>query len=111
MAYGSTQGDAGTLRVGTYQSVGIRVLPDVAARVAETPPDLRFEIHEAGCDLELLDRVHHGELDVAFCVLPAPETRSRPRTCSRIPTGSSCRPARRCSKTGRSRSRPWARCP
>src|SRR5918999_6011081 len=25
------QGDAGTLRVGTFQSVGIRVLPDVAA--------------------------------------------------------------------------------
>jgi molybdate transport repressor ModE-like protein len=67
------QGDAGTLRVGTYQSVGIRVLPSVAARVAETHPDLRLEIHEAGCDLELLDRVQHGELDVSFCVLPAPE--------------------------------------
>jgi DNA-binding transcriptional LysR family regulator len=66
------QGEAGTLRVGTYQSVGIRVLPGVAARVAETHPDLRLEIHEAGCDLELLDRVQHGELDVTFCVLPAP---------------------------------------
>lgn len=67
------QGDAGTLRVGTYQSVGIRVLPDVAARVAETHPDLRLEIHEAGCDLELLDAVQHGELDAAFCVLPVPD--------------------------------------
>jgi DNA-binding transcriptional LysR family regulator len=67
------QGDAGTLRVGTYQSVGIRVLPGVAARVAETHPDLRLEIHEAACDLELLDQVEHGDLDVAFCVLPAPE--------------------------------------
>ena len=67
------RGDGGTLRVGTYQSVGIRVLPGVAARVAETHPDLRLEIHEAGCDLVLLDRVQHGELDVAFCVLPAPE--------------------------------------
>jgi DNA-binding transcriptional LysR family regulator len=66
-------GDAGTLRVGTYQSVGIRVLPDVAARVAETHPDLRLEIHEAGCDLDLLEGVQHGELDVAFCILPAPE--------------------------------------
>src|ERR687896_599033 len=63
--------DVGTLRVGTYQSVGIRVLPEVAARVAETHPDLRLEIHEAGCDLDLLDRVQHGDLDVAFCVLPA----------------------------------------
>jgi DNA-binding transcriptional LysR family regulator len=67
------QGEAGTLRVGTYQSVGIRVLPGVAARVAETHPDLRLEIHEAGCDLELRERVQHGELDVTFCVLPAPE--------------------------------------
>src|SRR5918999_711989 len=67
------QGDVGTLRVGTYQSVGIRVLPEVAARVAETHPDLRLEIHEAGCDLDLLDRVQHGDLDVTFCVLPAPE--------------------------------------
>jgi DNA-binding transcriptional LysR family regulator len=67
------QGDAGTLRVGTYQSVGIRVLPAVAARLAETHPDLRLEIHEAGCDLDLLDLVQHGELDVTFCVLPAPE--------------------------------------
>jgi DNA-binding transcriptional LysR family regulator len=68
------QGDAGTLRVGTYQSVGIRVLPGVAARVAETHPDLRLEIHEASCDLDLLDQVQHGDLDVAFCILPAPES-------------------------------------
>lgn len=53
--------------------MGIRVLPGVAARVAETHPDLRLEIHEAGCYLELLERVQHGELDVAFCMLPAPE--------------------------------------
>jgi DNA-binding transcriptional LysR family regulator len=66
------QGEAGTLRVGTYQSVGIRVLPDVVARVAESHPDLRLDIHEAGCDLELLDRVQQGDLDVTFCVLPAP---------------------------------------
>jgi DNA-binding transcriptional LysR family regulator len=65
------QGEAGTLRVGTYQSVGIRVLPAVAARVAETHPGLRLEIHEAACDLDLLDRVQHGDLDVTFCILPA----------------------------------------
>jgi molybdate transport repressor ModE-like protein len=66
------QGEAGTLRVGTYQSVGIRVLPEIAARVAESHPDLRLDIHEAGCDLDLLDRVRLGDLDVTFCVLPAP---------------------------------------
>jgi DNA-binding transcriptional LysR family regulator len=66
------QGEAGTLRVGTYQSVGIRVLPEVAARVAESHPDLRLDIHEGGCDLELVDRVQQGDLDVTFCLLPGP---------------------------------------
>jgi DNA-binding transcriptional LysR family regulator len=66
------QGEAGTLRLGTYQSVGIRVLPGVAARVAESHPDLRLEIHEAGCDLDLVDQVEQGDLDVTFCVLPVP---------------------------------------
>jgi DNA-binding transcriptional LysR family regulator len=66
------QGEAGTLRVGTFQSVGIRVLPGVAASVARSHPDLRLEIHEASCDLELVERVQHGDLDVAFCVLPVP---------------------------------------
>ena len=32
------RGDAGTLRVGTLQSVGIRVLPAVAASLAESHP-------------------------------------------------------------------------
>jgi DNA-binding transcriptional LysR family regulator len=66
------QGEAGTLRVGTFQSVGIHVLPVVAARVADTRPDLRLEIHEGGCDLELADRVIHGDLDVTFCMPPIP---------------------------------------
>jgi molybdate transport repressor ModE-like protein len=66
------QGRAGTLRVGTFQSVGIRVLPHVAASVAETHPDLHLEIHEVGCDLELADRVMQGDLDVTFCTLPIP---------------------------------------
>jgi DNA-binding transcriptional LysR family regulator len=65
-------GKAGTLRVGTYQSVGIRVLPRLAARLAETHPDLRLEIREAGFDLDLVDLVGAGELDVTFCVLPLP---------------------------------------
>ena len=66
-----SRGDAGTLRVGTLQSVGIRVLPGVAARLAESHPDLQLEIHEGGCDLDLIDRVARGELDLTFCVLPA----------------------------------------
>jgi molybdate transport repressor ModE-like protein len=66
------QGEVGTLRVGTYQSVGIRVLPEIAARVAGSHPDLRLDIHEGGCDLVLLDRLRQGDFDVTFCTLPAP---------------------------------------
>jgi DNA-binding transcriptional LysR family regulator len=67
-----TQGDAGTLRVGTYQSVGIRVVPGVAARLAEKHPDLRLEIHESPDDLDLVERVRHGDLHATFCVVPNP---------------------------------------
>ena len=47
------------------------MLPAVAASLAESHPDLQLEIHEGGCDLELIDRVARGELDLTFCVLPA----------------------------------------
>lgn len=67
-----TRGDAGTLRVGTYQSVGIRVVPGVAARLAETHPELRLEIHESADDLDLIERVRRGDLDATFCVVPNP---------------------------------------
>jgi DNA-binding transcriptional LysR family regulator len=66
------QGRAGTLRVGTYQSVGVRVLPGAAARMAESHPDLSLEIHEACDDRDLVDLVRGGSLDVTFCILPVP---------------------------------------
>jgi hypothetical protein len=46
--------------VGTYQSVGVRVLPNAAARMAETHPELRLEIHEACDDRDLVDLVRNG---------------------------------------------------
>ena len=68
-----SNGRAGTLRVGTYQSVGVRVLPSAAARMAETHPELCLEIHEACDDRDLLELVRGGRLDVTFCILPAPK--------------------------------------
>lgn len=61
---------AGMLRIGTFQSVGIRILPGAASRMAQIHPDLHLEIHEAGCDLELVELAWRGELDVTFCMLP-----------------------------------------
>lgn len=67
-----SDGRAGTLRVGTYQSVGVRVLPNAAARMAETHPELCLEIHEACDDRELVELIRSGSLDVTFCILPVP---------------------------------------
>jgi DNA-binding transcriptional LysR family regulator len=67
------QGGAGKLRVGTYQSAGVRILPGALARFAETHPELQAEIHEESDDLDLVEMVRHGRLDVTFCVLPVAE--------------------------------------
>jgi DNA-binding transcriptional LysR family regulator len=67
-----SDGHAGTLRVGTYQSVGVRVLPGAATRLAETHPELCLEIHEACDDRDLVELLRSGSLDVSFCILPIP---------------------------------------
>jgi DNA-binding transcriptional LysR family regulator len=67
------QAGAGMLRVGTYQSAGVRILPGALARLAETHPDLQTDIHEEPDDLDLVEMVRHGRLDVTFCVLPVPD--------------------------------------
>jgi DNA-binding transcriptional LysR family regulator len=51
---------------------GVRVLPNAAARMAETHPELRLEIHEACDDRDLVELVRSGSLDVTFCILPVP---------------------------------------
>jgi DNA-binding transcriptional LysR family regulator len=65
-------GDAGTLRVGTYQSVGARVLPDVMRRFAAERPGVEVHLTESTSDQELLDLVERGEADLTFTVLPLP---------------------------------------
>jgi molybdate transport repressor ModE-like protein len=67
------QGGARTIRVGTFQSVGVRILPAAAARLAETHPDLHLEIHERTDVQALVDLVRRGSVDIAFCGLPLPE--------------------------------------
>ena len=66
-------GGAGKLRIGTFQSTGVRILPAALARLAETHPDVQPEIREDSDELVLLELVQQGRLDVTFCTLPAPE--------------------------------------
>lgn len=63
-------GTFGTLRVGTFQSVGSRILPHVIRRFYAELPDVRVQLVETPNDEDLLDLVERGELDLAFTMLP-----------------------------------------
>ncbi len=63
-------GAAGTLRVGTFQSVGTRILPAVMARFTSDWPDIEIQLKESARDEELAAWVERGELDLGFVQLP-----------------------------------------
>jgi DNA-binding transcriptional LysR family regulator len=66
-------GRAGTLRVGTYASVGARILPDVTRRFVAAWPGIEIQLVDGATDNELLPLVESGELDVCFALLPVGE--------------------------------------
>ena len=66
-------GEAGTLRVGVYQSVGEHLLPTLMQRFVDAWPRVEVTLDEAANDVELLDHVERGELDLTFADLPLPE--------------------------------------
>ncbi len=65
------EGSAGTLRVGTYQSVGARVLPRLLREFTDAWPGVSVQLTESADDGALLDLVERGELDCTFVMLPA----------------------------------------
>jgi DNA-binding transcriptional LysR family regulator len=65
-------GDVGRLRVGTFQSVGARVLPTLLRRFSETHPQVEIVLQESADERELLDLVRRGELDLTSWTLPVP---------------------------------------
>lgn len=68
-------GRAGSLRVGIYQSIGVRMLPGIVRRLSETCPELEIETVESGDDSEQLERLAVGELDLSFTVVPLADER------------------------------------
>jgi len=66
-------GAGGLLRVGTYPSVGARLLPTVLRRFAADWPGVEVRLFEDVSDRGLLGGVERGDLDLAFTVLPLPE--------------------------------------
>jgi DNA-binding transcriptional LysR family regulator len=67
------RGDLGALRVGTYQSVGERILPALVPRFYAARPGVEIDLVESESDDELLSHVERGDLDLAFALLPLPD--------------------------------------
>lgn len=59
------EGEAGTLRVGTFQSVGVRILPRVMRLYVERRPGVEVRLAESNFD-DLFQRLTAGELELAF---------------------------------------------
>jgi DNA-binding transcriptional LysR family regulator len=67
------EGAAGKLRVGTFQSVGARIVPNVLRRFGAAWPGVEVQLVESASDPELLSYVERGELDLTFAMPPLPE--------------------------------------
>lgn len=63
-------GDAGPLRIGTYQSVGARILPELLREFFAGWPQVEVTLQESADDRDLIELIERGELDLSFVVLP-----------------------------------------
>jgi DNA-binding transcriptional LysR family regulator len=68
-----SQGMGGALRIGTFQSVGAKVLPVVMRRFLAAWPHVELELTESASDDDLLRLIERGELELAFAMLPTLE--------------------------------------
>ncbi len=66
-------GETGALRVGTYQSIGARVLPEVMRRFRADWPKIELGLSEPTTDPELYAEIESGRVDLAFCSAPLPD--------------------------------------
>jgi molybdate transport repressor ModE-like protein len=65
-------GEAGVLRVGITQSIGVRILPELMRRFSRDWPHVRLRPTEAAADLALYEAVERGDVELSFVELPAP---------------------------------------
>lgn len=64
------EGAAGVLRVGSYQSVGQRIVPTLLREFTAAWPRVEVRLEERAADRELLTLVERGDLDLTFAILP-----------------------------------------
>jgi DNA-binding transcriptional LysR family regulator len=67
-----SSGEAGSLHVGTFQSVGVRLLPEILRQFTADRSEIDVLVTEAPSDDGLLPLVERGELDLTFAELPLP---------------------------------------
>jgi DNA-binding transcriptional LysR family regulator len=68
-----SQGHVGSLRIGTYQSVGARLLPRIIHCFRSSWPDVEIRLADPRRDDELLELLERGDVDLTFTVFPLPE--------------------------------------
>jgi DNA-binding transcriptional LysR family regulator len=66
-------GSTGSLSVGSFQSVGMSMLPELLSRFRTAWGEVEVTLVESVSSAELLDGVERGELDLTFAVLPVTE--------------------------------------
>jgi DNA-binding transcriptional LysR family regulator len=64
------EGERGTLRIGSFQAAGARILPRVLRRFLTEAPGIELQLTESVTDIEIVDKVERAELDLAFAVEP-----------------------------------------
>lgn len=67
------EGEAGTLRVGTFQSIGVRILPRVMRLYVNRRPGIQVRLAESNVN-DLFPRLTGGELELAFVSGPTDAT-------------------------------------
>jgi DNA-binding transcriptional LysR family regulator len=68
-----TTGDTGVIRVGAFQSISARLLPELLQRFRAGTSGISLELTESADEDDLLIRVARGTLDFAFTLLPIDE--------------------------------------
>jgi DNA-binding transcriptional LysR family regulator len=69
------EGRIGRLSVGTFQSVSVKLLPEVLRRLRNDRPLIEVTLHENDEQTELLKGLDRGDLDLTFMVADEPDER------------------------------------
>jgi DNA-binding transcriptional LysR family regulator len=66
-------GRTGVVRVGAFQTAGAKILPETLKLLLAQRPGVSVDLRESISDLEHLEQLERGLLDLIFAVLPLPE--------------------------------------